>query len=116
MAMKKYFTKYLPIGEKVVEGDMAFKEDGTLVYINKAAAKHLSSNWNKAILYMCEYAEDGLYDIVGRVAPSQLLDEREEFDRNDFELRWTNSKGENSLSIRDVYDYENVPTLMAYIK
>lgn len=39
-----------------------------------------------------------------------------EFERNDFEMRWTNSQGENSLTKSKVYFNHDEPKLIAYFK
>lgn len=51
--MKPYFTKWIPIGGEIQDDNWAFKKDGTLIYVNKAAAKYLSEDWIKAQLSLC---------------------------------------------------------------
>jgi hypothetical protein len=54
--------------------------------------------------------------VIAEVSPKEDIKEGQEFDRNDFELRWTNSKGENSLTMKDVDTEEESPVLKAYFK
>jgi hypothetical protein len=52
--MKRFFSKLMPVEGKIQEGDHAMKEDGTLVYVNKAAAKHLTDNWKRIGMVICD--------------------------------------------------------------
>lgn len=71
----KYFAKYLPVEGEIKEGDKALKSNGKIVYVNKAAAKHLTKDWKKAKLFLCsrdiqvdDEVTDGLTKWITRVA------------------------------------------------
>jgi len=52
--MKRYFSKLMPIEGGIREGDHAMKEDGTIVYVNKASAKYLADTWKRMRLVICD--------------------------------------------------------------
>jgi hypothetical protein len=55
--------------------------------------------------------------VIGEISPDATwVTEGMEFDRNDFEMRWTNSKGQYSLTRADVDRDTDEPILKAYIK
>lgn len=154
----KYFAEYVPVEGEIKEGCKAIKEDGTLVYVNKAAAAFLCTNWKLTKLFLCSrdiqigdtfdsangwnfictriddnkfYSIGGLagdneevghdknycYKKIGLVSPQATwVKKGNVFDRNDFEVRWCNSKGENSLTMKEVDTEEETPVLKAFIK
>jgi hypothetical protein len=52
--MKRYFIKLMPDNGKIQEGDLAMKEDGAIVYVNEAAAKHLTDKWKRVKMQVCD--------------------------------------------------------------
>ena len=62
-------------------------------------------------------SRQGWFKVIGEISPDAIwVKDGDEFDRNDFEMRWTNSKGENSLTMADVNTEETSPRLVAYFQ
>ena len=54
--MKKYFTKYLPVEDKIKENDKALNPgNGKVVTVNEACLKNLvDDDWKKVKLFLCD--------------------------------------------------------------
>lgn len=150
--MKTYFCKYLPVKEKIKNGDKVQYKTGEIVdYVVPLNTDNLTKvklflcsrdiqvgdryfkngSDEKLVSYLTYWEQDGVkqdilshelwymgtYKVLGEISlEATWVKEGDEFERNDFQMRWTNSKGENSLTKKDVDTEENDPKLVAYIK
>lgn len=110
----KYKTEYLPIPDRI-------NDEGTNVMF------HINDEWTQPCDFDSLIGPD-IKSIAGGVLflcnkktePIELADQTLkaglEFDRNDFEVKWVNSKGETSLTMKDVDNEDSQPRLKAFIK
>lgn len=141
--MKTYFTKYLPVEGEIKEGDKVFNTFGEIV-VTSDGHKYIKE-WKLAKLFLCSrdiqigdkveisdslskywdlesendvrIAKDkGFYKVIGEVSPEATwITEGMEFDRNDFQMIWSNGK-QRKLSRYDLRDVEIEPILIAEFK
>lgn len=112
----KYITKYIPFPNRInIEGT------NVMFLINGEWTKPCSfdsyigpdiQSAAGGVLCLCN-DEQNIIELA-----NQSLNEGLEFDRNDFELKWTNLEGKSSFILSEVIndDDENAPILKAYIK
>ena len=111
----KYITKYIPVSNRI-------NEEGTNVMFL------INGEWTKpsdfdsflgpdiqsvagGVLYLCS-DESTPIELA-----DQSLDEGLEFNQNEFEIKWVNSKGESSSILSEVnHENEEYPILKAFIK
>lgn len=110
----KYKTEYLPIPDRI-------NDEGTNVMF------YINNEWTQPCDFDSLIGPD-IKSIAGgilflcnkKTEPIELADQTLkaglEFDRNDFEVKWINSKGETSLTMTDVDNEDSPPRLKAFIK
>lgn len=109
----KYITKYLPIPNRI-------NPDGSNTMFL------IDNEWTEPMDFD-SIMGSGIQDVAGGILflvsdsnepielADQTLDTNLIFNRNDFEVKWVNTKGETSLTKNDVDSEETPATLKAFI-
>lgn len=110
----KYKTKYLPIPDRI-------NDEGTNVMFRINDEWTPPSDFDSLIGPEIQGVGGGVLFLYNeKTEPIELVDQTLkaglEFDRNDFEVKWVNSKGETSLTMKDVDNEDLPPKLKAFIK
>ena len=110
----KFITKYLPVTNRINE-----KGTNAMFLIN--------GEWTKPCDFDTYIGPD-IQAVAGAVLflvnpnsepielANQNLQEDIEYNRNEFETKWVNSKGESSLTMSDVNNESDPPILKAFVK
>jgi hypothetical protein len=110
----KFVTKYIPVPNRI-------NEKGTNVMFL------INGEWTEPCDFDSYLGPDiqavagGVLFLVNEESEpielaNQNLQEGLEYDRNEFEVKWVNSKGEASLTITDVNNEDEPPVLKAFVK